>query len=89
MTSEDDMGLFPFYKHAIQITGLPGAKHPYRIPLKHKEWLINKIQELEKNWNKYMYMIFPLRKPLGSIVESQNKSISKQNLSDCSLWVLD
>jgi len=42
-TSEDDMGLFPFYKHAIQTTGLPVAKQPYRIPYKHKEWLINKM----------------------------------------------
>ena len=25
------------------------AKQPYRIPYKHKEWLINKIQELEHN----------------------------------------
>ena len=48
-TSEDDIGLIPFYEHAIQTTGLPVAKQPYRIPYKHKEWLINKIQELEKN----------------------------------------
>ena len=43
------LGLIPFYEHAIQTTGLPVAKQPYRIPYKHKEWLINKIQELERN----------------------------------------
>ena len=48
-TSEDDIGLIPFYEHTLQTTGLPVAKQPYRIPYKHKEWLINKIQELEKN----------------------------------------
>ncbi|KAK2719363.1 hypothetical protein QYM36_004996 [Artemia franciscana] len=48
-TSEDDIGLIPFYEHAIQTTGLPVAKQPYYIPYKHKEWLINKIQELERN----------------------------------------
>ena len=48
-TSEDDIGLIPFYEHAIQTTGPPVAKQPYRIPYKHKEWLINKIHELEKN----------------------------------------
>ena len=48
-TSEDDIRLIPFYEHAIQTTGPPVAKQPYRIPYKHKEWLINKIHELEKN----------------------------------------
>ena len=35
--SEDDIGLIPFYEHAIQTTGLPMAKKPYRIPYKHIE----------------------------------------------------
>ena len=47
--SEDDTGLIPFYEHAIQTPGLPVAKKRYRIPNKHKEWLINKIKELERN----------------------------------------
>jgi hypothetical protein len=48
-TSENDIGLIPFYEHAIQTTGLPVAKQPYRIPYEHKEWLKNKIKELERN----------------------------------------
>ena len=47
--SEDDIGLIQFYEHAIQTKGLPVAKQPYRIPYKHKEWLTNKIQDLERN----------------------------------------
>ena len=47
--SENDIGLIPFYQHSILTTGNPVAKQPYRVPYKHKEWLKNKIHELEKN----------------------------------------
>ena len=40
---------YPILWTWIQTTGLPVAKQPYRIPYKNKEWLINKIQYLERN----------------------------------------
>jgi len=48
-TSEDDKGFILFYGHTIQTTGLPVAKQPPRFPYKHKDWLINEMQELERN----------------------------------------
>ncbi|KAK2705021.1 hypothetical protein QYM36_017165 [Artemia franciscana] len=88
-TFEDEIGLIPFYENAIQTTGLPLAKQPYRIPYKHKEWLINKIQELERN-EIIRPRISPYSAPIIFVLKKNNhlrlvvdyRALNKQVVSD-------
>ena len=72
-TCEEDIGLIPFYEHSIQTTGLSVAKQPYRIPYPYKNWLKNKIRELERN-NIIRPSISPYSAPV-ILVPKKNKDL--------------
>ena len=88
-TSKDDIGLIPFYEHATQTTRLLVAKQPDRIPYNHKEWLINKMQELERNeiirpsispYSAFVILVPKKNNDLRLVVD--DRALNKQVVSD-------